>query len=74
MIWSVCPRTAKKDDVIFVTGRAAAFYQVFSQPEVAWVELDCCKFFLQAFEIDTFLFSSPVLEGVVGNGLEIANR
>jgi hypothetical protein len=68
------PLNGEEDDVLFVTGRAAAFYQVFSQPEGAGVELDCRKFFPQTFEIDIFLFRSPVLEGIGGNGLEIANR
>jgi len=47
------PVNGEEDDVLFVTGRAAAFYQVFPQPEGAGVELDCRKFFPQAFEIES---------------------
>ena len=65
---------SEENDVPFVTGGAATFYQVLPQSIGFRAELDLLEFLPQTFQIKPLLLSSPSLEGVVGNGLEVENR
>lgn len=67
------PLDREEDDVLLVTGGAAAFCQVIPQSAGIRVGLNFGEFPPKTFQITIFLFCTPSLKRVVGNLLQILN-